>query len=191
MAQRKFIFLDRDGVLNRMVVHAEHGTIDSPLNVSEVELFEAVPADLKKLNDLGYELFIITNQPAAAKKKTTVENLNAVHAKIVTDACKAGAKINVSKICYHQSSDLCLCRKPSPQMILDILNSEKNYDLSNCWMVGDGITDIQAGLASGLKTCFLGPQKCDACKVMEEKKIAPDFWSSSLNEFVKHIELLR
>ena len=51
----------------------------------------------------------------------------------------------------------------------------------------DGITDIEAGIAFGCKTAFLGPQKCDACKVFSDRNIQPDFWGRSLLEFTTQL----
>jgi histidinol phosphatase-like enzyme len=68
------VILDRDGVLNAMVVDAEHGTIDSPLHPSQVEVFPWVPRALARLAGLGFGLAIASNQPAAAKGKTTLSS---------------------------------------------------------------------------------------------------------------------
>ena len=47
-------------------------------------------------------------------------------------------------------------------------------------MVGDGLTDVQAGAALGLRTAFLGPRKCDACKIMEQWDLHPTCWAPDL-----------
>ena len=64
-------------------------------------------------------------------------------------------------------------------MILDA--SEKHdIDLSNSWMIGDGITDIQAGSSAGCRTILIGRMKCDLCRIMDEKNIKPDFITPNL-----------
>ena len=55
-------------------------------------------------------------------------------------------------------------------------------------MVGDGVTDLQAGVAFGVKTAFFGPKKCDSCKVLDERNLKPDFWGKNLLEFVEFLE---
>ena len=175
------ILLDRDGVLNRMVVDAEHGTVDSPLHPSQVEVFPFVAEALARLTRAGYGLAIVTNQPAWAKGKTTRENLEAVHAAILKAVTVAGARILSSHMCLHRAEDQCDCRKPKTAMLRAAL--ERDADLKQSWMVGDGVTDVQAGAALGLRTAFLGPRKCDACKIMEERRLAPTFWGPDLAAF--------
>ena len=68
---RKMIVLDRDGVLNAMTIEAATGLPDSPMNVGEVKLLDGVGEAILELNTLGYEVSIATNQPAAAKGKSS------------------------------------------------------------------------------------------------------------------------
>ncbi|MEK6705710.1 MAG: HAD-IIIA family hydrolase [Candidatus Poribacteria bacterium] len=182
-SKRGLILLDRDGVLNSAVIDKEHGTIDSPLHPDQVSVFEWVPDALLKLNKLGYGLCIVTNQPSAAKHKTTIENLNAVHDKVLSEIQSKGAIILSSHICFHKSEDHCSCRKPKPGLLKDAIDKNHGYDLKISWMVGDGLTDIQAGKTAGLKTAFLGPKKCDACKIFDQAGTIPDFWCDNLDLF--------
>lgn len=185
---RGLILLDRDGVLNEVVIDPEHGTIDSPLHPDQVKVRPEVPRALSELTRLGYGLAIVTNQPSAAKGKTTLANLKAVHEKIVSLVESQGAKILSSHICFHRSEDGCACRKPKPGLLLEAFERNPTYDRAQAWMVGDGVTDVEAGKALGLKTGFLGPKKCDSCKVFENRALEPEFWGKSLEEFVQHLK---
>ncbi len=185
------LLLDRDGVLNEMVVDEEHGTVDSPMNIDQVKIIKGVPAALFKLQEMGFGLTIVTNQPAAAKKKTTMKNLEAVHSKIVGLVELEGAKILSSHICYHTSEMGCNCRKPKTGLLEQAFEANSS-DLTEVaqakarsLMVGDGMTDVLAGVRMGVKTAFLGPKKCDHCKVFENLQVKPDFWVSSLVELAK------
>ncbi len=109
MKARGLIILDRDGVLNSLVIDEEQGTIDSPLHPQQVQIFPWVPEALLALQNLGYGLSLATNQPAAAKGKTTKNNLLLVQDKVLTLAEGAGAKILSPQICWHQASDHCSC----------------------------------------------------------------------------------
>lgn len=182
------IILDRDGVLNKIVVDAELGTIDSPLNPSQVSIFSWVPKALQELSNMGYSLSIATNQPSYAKGKTTLENLKNVHTKIVSLCESSGAKITRSHICWHRSEDSCNCRKPKPFMLLEELSRFDESVKSNSWMVGDSHTDIEAGILAGIKTAFLGPRKCDACKLLKASSLAPTIWCENLQEFANIIK---
>ncbi len=185
------IILDRDGVLNKMTVDAEHGTIDSPLHPSQVTLTRNVAQALKRIADAGYLLAVATNQPAAAKGKTTVANLEAVMLQILDAAQAEGARIESWRMCLHQGGDGCLCRKPKPGMLLEIFEEiEAKFgplERSQCWMVGDGVTDLQAGIAAGVKVGLLAPKKLDAVTILHEAKIETDFWGEKLEDFAEFI----
>jgi histidinol-phosphate phosphatase family protein len=181
---KPLILLDRDGVLNRMVVDAEHGTIDSPLHPGQVELIAGVPEALAELTAAGFTLAVVTNQPAAAKNKTTRRNLEDVHEAVLVSASRLGGRIASSHICFHRAEDGCSCRKPRPGLLRDALTLHGSDD---GWMVGDGVTDIQAGAALGLRTGFLGPRKCDACKLFHERALSPTWWGADLRAFADHV----
>jgi len=184
----KMIILDRDGVLNKMVIDAEHGTIDSPLNPTQVDVPAFVPKALKDLTDLGFKLAIATNQPSAAKGKTTKENLQAVHDKVLR---LIDAPILSSHICWHKKEDGCTCRKPKPGLLEEALKQNRISDLQSSWMVGDGITDLQAGRAAGLNVAFIAPQKDDHRTALLKQEITPDIWAENLADFVEKLRALR
>jgi hypothetical protein len=54
-------------------------------------------------------------------------------------------------------------------------------------MVGDGVTDVQAGAALGLRTAFLGPRKCDACKILQRCDLTPTWWGTDLTDFTNFL----
>jgi len=180
----RLVIMDRDGVLNKMVIHAEHGTLDSPMNVSEVQLMEGVEESLVRLTRAGIGLSIATNQPAAAKGKTTRKNLQDIHALIVRRLESCGAIIKSSHICFHRQEDGCECRKPKPGLLLEAVRQHELSATEVYWMVGDGVTDIEAGILAGAKTAFLGSRKADMIGLFEERNVRPDFWGSTLSEFI-------
>lgn len=181
------VILDRDGVLNRMVVNPDHGLIDSPLHPDQVEILPEVAESLKALTECGYVLAVATNQPAAAKGKTSKSNLIATHEKVLHLAQSKGGKISLDKICFHRSEDRCNCRKPNIQMLQEISQELGFKDKSKIWMIGDGATDILAGSRYGVQTAFLGPKKLDAIRVFDELGCRPDFWADGLRDFVQFI----
>ena len=165
--------MDRDGVLNAMVVDAEHGTIDSPLHPSQVEVYPWVPRALVRLEGMGFGLAIASNQPAAAKGKTTLEQLRGVHARVLERAQSDGARILSSHLCFHRQEDGCACRKPRTGLLEQAFEANPGYDRRLSWMVGDGIRDIQAGHALALRTVFVGPRKIEYLKVFEDRSLHP------------------
>lgn len=185
---RGLILLDRDGVLNEVVVDPEHGTIDSPLHPDQVRVYPWVPETLAGLRKMGYALAIVTNQPSAAKGKTTLENLEAVHLKVVK---AAGAPFVGSEICFHRAEDGCSCRKPKPGMLDAVFKKHPELSRSASWMVGDGITDVEAGRAASVRTAYLGPQKCDARKILEDRNLVPDLWCRDLKDFAAQLAAIQ
>jgi D-glycero-D-manno-heptose 1,7-bisphosphate phosphatase len=184
----KLLILDRDGVLNRHTVDPEQGTIDSPMHERQVEVSPEVPAALARLARLGYTLCIATNQPAAAKGKTTLANLEAVHARVVREVEAGGARIASSHLCFHRAEDHCPCRKPKTGLLEAAFAANPGATREGSWMVGDGVTDVEAGQALGLSTAFIGKRRCDACGILE--RTPPSFFGS-LTAFAELLEGLQ
>ena len=153
----RLILLDRDGVLNRMVVDREHGTIDSPLHPEQVEMLPGAAEAVALLIRARFGVAIVTNQPAWAKNKTTRRNLETVHEKVERAVQGAEGKILSSHICFHRAEDGCECRKPRAGLLREAFDRNAGFEAEGSWMVGDGITDIQAGAALNLRTAFLAP----------------------------------
>ena len=58
------------------------------------------------------------------------------------------------QICPHKQDEGCLCRKPKPSMLLDAAQ-RMSIDLPNSWLIGDRVSDIEAGNRAGVKTIFI------------------------------------
>ena len=125
------------------------------------------------------------------KLKLALENLKKVHEMILNLTQSEGGKILSSHICYHKAEDQCNCRKPKTGLFQETFFQHSQFDKSRSWMVGDGITDIQAGLSYGLKTVFLGPKKCEICKVMDENQLNPTLWFENILDFSNFLSPLR
>lgn len=183
------ILLDRDGVLNELVVHPELGFIDSPLNVDQLKLYPKAIEAAADLAHMGFKLAIVTNQPGFAKGKTTRENLELIQQRVITALENAGAKIASSHICFHRAEDKCECRKPKTGLLEAAFQLDSTYDRASSWMVGDGLTDIQAGQSFKVRTAFLGPKKIEHHKVFSERGIPlPEMWCEDLSEFVTKLK---
>lgn len=176
----KAVFLDRDGVINHICWNEDIEQLDSPLKRSEFSMMPGTAEALKQLQEKGYLLFIVTNQPAAAKGKTTFAELCAINHAFVQNMRQNGVEIAGVAMCPHfeSASPLtretflirkCNCRKPKTGLIEDIL-SKYNIDIKNSWMVGDSATDILCGKAVGLRTAFIGKFKCDLCMMCGGQK---------------------
>ncbi|HTZ62859.1 MAG TPA: HAD-IIIA family hydrolase [Solirubrobacteraceae bacterium] len=154
-------FLDRDGVLNELVVDPRSGTRESPLMAREVRLIPGAAAAAARLAQAGFALVCVTNQPAAACGKASIERLLQVHAEVERLLAQAGVALSASRLCWHHPEGVvpeltmgCDCRKPAPGMLLDAARAVE-ADLGASWMVGDTDVDIQAGRAAGCRTLLL------------------------------------
>lgn len=146
-ALRPAVFLDRDGVLNRVVWR--DGKPASPRAVPELEIEpEALPA-LERLKAAGYLLLVVTNQPDVRRGLMSAEVLEAIHARLAE-----ALPVDDIAACPHDNADDCACRKPKPGMLLE-LAKRHGVDLSRSWMIGDQDRDIACGQAAGCATILL------------------------------------
>jgi D-glycero-D-manno-heptose 1,7-bisphosphate phosphatase len=158
---RPAAFLDRDGVLNEGVPDPVSGALESPLTVEDVRLLPGAAAAVGTLVQAGFAAVCVSNQPAAAKGKTTLEGLKAVHERVLELLAREGAQLEFSLLCpCHPEgvvpglSGACDCRKPAPGMLLDA-TEVLSLDLGASWILGDTDVDVQAGQAAGCRTVLI------------------------------------
>ena len=154
-------FLDRDGVLNEAVPDPQTGAMESPLEVADVRLLQGAADAARRLASAGYALVCVSNQPAAAKGKATIERLQAVHERALALLAEEGVQIATSRLCPHHPEGVvpeltrrCGCRKPAPGMLLHAARA-LDLDLESSWMLGDTDSDVHAGGAAGCRTVLL------------------------------------
>jgi len=148
---RRALFLDRDGILDELVFYPSHNEWEAPRRVEDVRMIEGIREPLQRLADAGWLLFIVTNQPNVAKGKATVQDVRAVHELVVG---QLGVPIAKSYQCFHQASDRCVCRKPSPHFLLEAAR-EFGVDLAQSWMVGDQDSDLLCGRNAGTRVALI------------------------------------
>jgi D-glycero-D-manno-heptose 1,7-bisphosphate phosphatase len=159
---RPAVFLDRDGVLNALVLNPATGRLESPLTPADFRLLDGVIPALLRLQAAGFPLVLVSNQPNFALGKSTLETLGMIHGRLAAEFLRA--KIHFARICYclhHPKgviagySGLCVCRKPSPWFLLRA-RDDFGYALAKSWMIGDQPTDAQCGKAAGVHTIRVG-----------------------------------
>lgn len=149
---RKALFLDRDGVLDELVFHDDTSGWEAPRNAEEVQLRPAVREALKRAAADGWLIFVVSNQPDAAKGKTSIAALEGAHERVLE--LLDGAPITEFFYCFHRAEDRCTCRKPDPRVVLDAAR-KYDIDLSQSWFVGDVSTDVECGRRAGTRTALL------------------------------------
>jgi D-glycero-D-manno-heptose 1,7-bisphosphate phosphatase len=156
-AKQRAVFLDRDGTIN-----IDAGFITRP---EDFTLIDGAAQAIKHLNDAGYLVIVVTNQPVIARGACTVETLELIHQKMETLLGKEGACLDAVFYCPHHpdrgfAGEIpalkieCDCRKPKPGMIFAAAK-KYNIDTAQSWMIGDSERDIRAGKAASCKTVFL------------------------------------
>lgn len=176
---KRALFLDRDGILDELVYYPSHGEWEAPRRVEDVRMVDGVREPLQRLVDAGWLLFIVTNQPSYAKGKASLDDLRAVHEAVVANL---GVPIAQSYQCFHQASDGCICRKPSPHFLREAAR-EFGVDLTQSWMVGDQDSDLGAGRAAGCKVALIEHRGSEH----KRGKIEPDLRVRDLAELVDAI----
>lgn len=146
--KNKAIFFDRDGVINESVVHA--GKPYPPSSVASLVIAPCVAQALKLLKSHGYKMIVVTNQPDVARGKTSQTTVEAINHYLQREL----PELDEFKVCFHDDTDNCTCRKPKPGLLLQA-EAEYGLDLCQSFMVGDRWKDISAGQAAGCTTIWL------------------------------------
>ena len=174
---RKAIFLDRDGTLNKAYI--ENGLPISPSSLNKFKIIKGVKKSINRLKKLNFLCILITNQPDVFRgkisKKTVVEMNSYIKKKI---------KLDDMFVCYHDNEHNCSCRKPKPGLLVKASKKWK-IDLNKSFMIGDRWKDILAGKKVGCKTIFINNN------YKNDKKVKADFTFKSLLKAVNKIEKLR
>ncbi len=145
--QRRAVFLDRDGVLNRVVWR--DGKPASPRSLAELEIAPEAAQALALLKALGFALYVVTNQPDVARGRMARSCLDQMH-----DALGAVLPLDGIAVCAHDDIHACDCRKPKPGLLLT-LAERHGIDLRRSWMVGDQDRDVACGRAAGCATVLI------------------------------------
>jgi histidinol-phosphate phosphatase family protein len=165
---RPAVFLDRDGVINKEVSHLS--------NPAQMELISGAAESIQRLNEAGYLVIVVTNQPVVARGECSLDALRLIHNKMETLLGRERAWIDALYFCPHHPDkgfagevpELkfdCACRKPKTGMF-DRAVRDWNISLADSYCVGDSCRDIVAArrmgiVAIGVKTGS-GCRDCDA-----------------------------
>ncbi|RMA93191.1 D-glycero-beta-D-manno-heptose 1,7-bisphosphate 7-phosphatase [Hydrogenothermus marinus] len=149
----KAVFLDRDGVINE-----DKGYVHK---VEDFYIYPEVFPALKKLQNAGYKLFIVTNQSGIAVGYYTEEDFKNVTKHMLNEFEKEGIKIEKVYYCPHHPEGIipeltmkCDCRKPESGMIKQAIK-EFNIDPSKSFLIGDKETDIKAAHKENIKAILV------------------------------------
>jgi D-glycero-D-manno-heptose 1,7-bisphosphate phosphatase len=146
-AMNRAVFLDRDGVLTRIIVR--DGKPLAPLHRADLEVIAGVAGALEQLRRAGWLLVVVTNQPEVARGRTTRDEVEAMHERLAADL-----GLDDIRVCYHDDVDRCACRKPAPGMLYQAA-VDRDITLADSYMVGDRWRDVGAGRQAGCGTVLV------------------------------------
>ena len=194
MEKRPAIFIDRDGVINPMIYHRDHGIVDSPFTMEQFTILPEAPPAIRLLNNLGFVVVIASNQPGIAKGHFQPPLLDDIGRQLTLTLAAEGAHIDAVYYCLHhpdavvpELQEHCSCRKPNPGLLVKAAE-ELGLSLASSYMVGDGLTDIEAGHRAGCKTVFIGRWKPELSEFIEPPNLRPDFVAKNLWQAAQIIE---
>lgn len=137
----KLVVLDRDGVINE----------DSDAFIKNPGEWIPIPGSLEaiaRLNFHGFRVVVATNQSGIARGLFSVEDLNAIHARMRREIDRVGGQVDGVLFCPHGPADGCDCRKPLPGLFRQI-EERLGMPLQGVFAVGDSRRDLQAAEAVG------------------------------------------
>ncbi len=165
------VFLDRDGT-----IVAEKNYLHRP---EDVVIFPGAGAALKRLQDAGFKLFLVSNQSGVGRGYFTLADVDRVNAHLCAELARDGVRFEKIYIAPEAPDAPSRGRKPSPQFLLDA-RDEFGLDLAQSYMVGDKLIDLECGWNAGVKLSVLvrtgygaalereNPDKLNAARVVAD-----------------------
>ncbi len=140
------VLLDRDGTVIR-----EKEYLADP---DGVELIPGAVDGLKRLQDAGAVLVIISNQSGVGRGYFTAQDVEAVNDRMMNLLDQAGVRIRGVYYCPHAPDDRCDCRKPEIGL-LKRAETDTGLPLASAFMIGDKAADVEAGQRAGCRTVLV------------------------------------
>jgi D-glycero-D-manno-heptose 1,7-bisphosphate phosphatase len=153
------VFLEKDGTLIEKVTASGD---------RRIRLRPGAVDALLLLSGLGYEVFVVSNQPGVARGDFPYGALEAVAAHLDDLFLTHGFKLSGCYWCPHDPAGTvmeyafeCACRKPMPGLV-EAAAREHDIDLSRSWVIGGDVDDIDAGVRAGCNTVWAAPNLLEA-----------------------------
>ena len=172
---RPAVFLDRDGTINREVHY-----LSKP---EQLELLPGAGEAIRRLNDLGLPVILVTNQSGVARGYLSEETLRCIHELLGKMLAGHGAHLDAIYYCPDLPDSGSSCRKPEIGM-LEQAAREHGVDLRRSYVVGDMAKDIEMGRRVGARTVLVLTGYGQEAR----EKVRPDHVAGDLAEAVGWIE---
>lgn len=142
----KAVFLDRDGTLIQ-----EREYLHRP---EEVVILPGVAPALRSLQHAGFHLFMVSNQSGVGRGYFTLDDVERVNRHLLAEMAREKVSFKKLYVAPEAPDTPSRGRKPSPQFLFDA-RDEFNLDLSQSYMVGDKLIDLQCGWNAGVHKSIL------------------------------------
>jgi len=144
MKEKLVLFLDRDGVINEK-------RLDYVKDINELKFLPNIFNAIKKFNDMGFIIIVITNQSVVNRKIISEIQLKEIHDHMLKTMEKNSCKIIKIYYCPHHPDEKCNCRKPNTGMIEQAIKDFK-IKIPNAILIGDSESDIEAATRMKIKS---------------------------------------
>ena len=138
---KQAVFIERDGILNRVRVERQHQV--SPLTLEEFHLNKAAAPLLTKLKAGGLLLIATTNQPGLSRGYQSRRELDRMH-----DLLRRSLPLDELLVCPHDEIDRCPCRKPKPGLLMEAA-FKWHLDMDRSFVISDKWQDAEAARMAG------------------------------------------
>jgi D-glycero-D-manno-heptose 1,7-bisphosphate phosphatase len=169
------VFLDRDGVITRR----RNGFVTRS---SELQLLPRAAEAIHELNAARIKVFVVTNQRGISLGLMSEADLDRIHRYMQELLGRAGAHVDAIYYCPHDAS-CCVCRKPQIGMFLQAFADFTEISPHMSVMIGDSLTDMQAGRRAGARTILISPAR------RSDKNEYADAVADSLHEAISLLAL--
>lgn len=180
---RQAVFVDKDGTL----VH----NLPYNVNADRLRLREDAGRALRRLQDAGFALILVSNQSGIAHGRFDEAALRPIWSRLALLLWRDGVALDAYYYCPHHPEGIdpryshpCNCRKPRPGLLLRAAEAH-GIDLRRSWLIGDILDDVEAGRRAGCRAILL-----DAGSETEwrrEPLREPHFIAASLSDAATHI----
>ncbi|HMJ89395.1 MAG TPA: HAD family hydrolase [Candidatus Acidoferrum sp.] len=143
---QRAVFLDRDGTIIQ-----DKDYLHRP---EEVVIFPGAREGMKRLQDAGFKIVLVTNQSGVGRGYFTIEDVQRVHEHLRAELAQDGVRFEKIYIAPEHPDAPSRGRKPSPQFLFDA-RDELGIDLAQSFMVGDKLIDLECGWNAGVKKSIL------------------------------------
>jgi D-glycero-D-manno-heptose 1,7-bisphosphate phosphatase len=144
-----FVFLDRDGVINRKARESEY-----VWQWSDFHPLPDVEAAILSFNRSGRRVIVVTNQRGVARGLYTLDQVDSLHDRLQKHLTRFGAHIDAFYVCTHDYLQ-CSCRKPKTGLLEQAFRDFPKATKRNSIVIGDSVSDIQLALAFGIRSILI------------------------------------